>query len=300
MDTLDAIFRSVLLQHAHRVAIDVPPREGRARLTLTYAELDARASGIADRIPPAGAEAEQPIVLVMLPRDCPDVYACQLAAMRRGCAFCCVDAAFPDWHIRSVIEDALPVAVLTDSTGAARLRALAGRAPVLDVTGIPASAAGGSAHTPGAGDLAYLIYTSGTTGAPKGVVLTHRNVCTHALAAVRELGLAANDTWAHIAPMFHLADAWATFAITAVGGTHVFLPHFTADAALDRVAPALQLVGHQRGGAVFFEGQFGVAVDVAAQADEFTRPGLQRMQQVGHSGPRAYCGCRLIWRAMAR
>jgi fatty-acyl-CoA synthase len=33
--------------------------------------------------------------------------------------------------------------------------------------------------------------------------------------------------------MFHLADAWATFAITAVGGRHVFLPHFAPAPALD-------------------------------------------------------------------
>lgn len=84
-----------------------------------------------------------------------------------------------------------------------------------------------------ADEPAQLYYTSGTTGRPKGVVLTHRNVCTHAAAAVHELALGDGDTWAHIAPMFHLADAWATFAITAVAGTHVFLPHFTARAALD-------------------------------------------------------------------
>ncbi len=218
MDTLDAIFRSVLLQHAHRVAIDVPPRDGRARLTLTYAELDARASAIADRIPPAGAQAEQPIVLVMLPRDCPDVYACQLAAMRRGSAFCCVDAAFPDWHIRSVIEDALPVAVLTDSTGAARLRALAGGAPVLDVTGIPASAVGGGAHTPGAGDLAYLIYTSGTTGAPKGVMIEHAGVASLVRSDVGRFGLGPGDRVAQCSSNAYdssIEETWLAFGVGA-------------------------------------------------------------------------------------
>ena len=85
----------------------------------------------------------------------------------------------------------------------------------------------------GADEPAQLYYTSGTTGSPKGVVLTHRNVCTHAEAAIDELGLTSEDTWAHVAPMFHLADAWATFAITAVRGAHVFLPAFRASDALD-------------------------------------------------------------------
>jgi len=76
--------------------------------------------------------------------------------------------------------------------------------------------------------LAQLYYTSGTTGAPKGVMLTHGNVVTHALAAVDELELDRHDVWAHVAPMFHLADAWATFAITAARGRHVFQRRFEA------------------------------------------------------------------------
>lgn len=81
--------------------------------------------------------------------------------------------------------------------------------------------------------LAHLYYTSGTTGRAKGVMLTHRNVSVHALGTLAELGLSERDTWAHIAPLFHLADAWATFAITWAGGKHVVLPKFEALAALD-------------------------------------------------------------------
>lgn len=81
--------------------------------------------------------------------------------------------------------------------------------------------------------VAQLYYTSGTTGRAKGVMLTQRNVATHALGTLGELALSDADSWAHIAPMFHLADAWATFALTWCGGRHVFLPRFEPEAALD-------------------------------------------------------------------
>ncbi len=82
-------------------------------------------------------------------------------------------------------------------------------------------------------DVAHLYYTSGTTGRPKGVRLTHRNVCVHARGTIEELSLGADDVWGHIAPMFHLADAWATFAITWVGGRHVMVPRYDAPTVLD-------------------------------------------------------------------
>ena len=103
--------------------------------------------------------------------------------------------------------------------------ALAGAAQVLGYPSLPAGNDFIPAATP-PDALAHLYYTSGTTGRPKGVMLTHRNVWVHALAAVAELGLSERDRWAHVAPMFHLADAWATFAITWVGGRHVMVPKF--------------------------------------------------------------------------
>ena len=81
-------------------------------------------------------------------------------------------------------------------------------------------------------DPAAIYYTSGATGHQKGVVLTHRNNASHALATIAELGLSDRDTWAHLAPMFHLADAWATWAISMVGGRHVMVGAFDPGAVL--------------------------------------------------------------------
>lgn len=75
-------------------------------------------------------------------------------------------------------------------------------------------------------DIAQIYYTSGTTGRPKGVMLTHKNVMVHALGTIAELHLTDRDVWLHAAPLFHLADAWATWAITWVGGTHVLVGEF--------------------------------------------------------------------------
>lgn len=80
--------------------------------------------------------------------------------------------------------------------------------------------------------VANLYYTSGTTGNAKGVMLTYENVSCHALCTISELKITDADVWLHAAPMFHLADAWAIYALTASGGCHVCLPFFKPGEAL--------------------------------------------------------------------
>jgi acyl-CoA synthetase (AMP-forming)/AMP-acid ligase II len=84
-------------------------------------------------------------------------------------------------------------------------------------------------------DVAHLYYTSGTTGRPKGVMLTHKNVCLHALGTIAELKLVDSDIWGHIAPMFHLADAWATFAFTWVGARHIMVGQFEPESVMSTI-----------------------------------------------------------------
>ena len=82
---------------------------------------------------------------------------------------------------------------------------------------------------------AQIYFTSGTTGEPKGVILTHRNIVTHAQMAADALELDGDDCWGHIAPMFHLADAWATFAMTLRGGVHRLVDRYEPQRVLQEL-----------------------------------------------------------------
>ena len=84
-------------------------------------------------------------------------------------------------------------------------------------------------------DMINLCYTGGTTGLPKGVMLTQKNLVSHAINAVSAIGFSESDVWMHAAPMFHLADAWTCYAVTQKGGAHVFVDRFAPEATLDAI-----------------------------------------------------------------
>lgn len=90
---------------------------------------------------------------------------------------------------------------------------------------LPEAGAGGS-------DLAGIFYTGGTTGRSKGVMLSHDALFANALNVLESQRFDRHTTYLHAAPMFHLADGSNTFAVTAVGGTHSFVPKFTAGGVL--------------------------------------------------------------------
>jgi len=75
-----------------------------------------------------------------------------------------------------------------------------------------------------------LLYTSGTTGDPKGVVYHHRGAYLNALGNALAFGLKPDSVYLWTLPMFHCNGWTYTWAVTAVGATHV---------CLRRVDPAL-------------------------------------------------------------
>lgn len=87
-----------------------------------------------------------------------------------------------------------------------------------------------------AGDELFgIFYTGGTTGTPKGVMLSHLNVCSSALALMAEGAFLEGAMGLHTAPMFHLADMAMVTGLLLRGAGHVMLPAFTPDAVLDLI-----------------------------------------------------------------
>jgi long-chain acyl-CoA synthetase len=84
-------------------------------------------------------------------------------------------------------------------------------------------------------DLAALFYTSGTTGAPKGAMHTHRGLVSSGLHFMATWPFERQTRWLVASPMFHTGGILATLATVWAGGSHVIMPRFDPDLAVDLI-----------------------------------------------------------------
>ncbi len=133
--------------------------------SLTYQEVDRRASGVA-RTLDVGPED---VVAVAVPRSA-DLVVALLGVLKAGAAYLPIDLDHPADRISFLLQDSGARTVLT--TADAVLPPVDGVRRVL-LTDEPSDReprAAAPEHP------AYLMYTSGSTGRPKGVLITHRAV----------------------------------------------------------------------------------------------------------------------------
>ncbi|MFO0874495.1 MAG: amino acid adenylation domain-containing protein [Phycisphaerales bacterium] len=244
---LPEIFERIATVHPTRIAVDVPPGAERPdRTRVTYAALRRRAHAIAaelrGRLTTPGAEPvvgrtldrsdDEPIVVVFLPREDPALYAAQLGILAAGAAFTCIDPRFPDSHVRAVLADAEPAAIVTDARGRARLAAIgAPSTALLDAEAVEAAMKpdGGDIRAVGPNPvvdstrLAYVIYTSGTTGRPKGVMIEHRSIANLVRADIEHFGLGPHDRVGQCSSPSYDSSIEETWLAFAAGATLVIL-----------------------------------------------------------------------------
>ncbi|MFF9011804.1 amino acid adenylation domain-containing protein [Streptomyces sp. NPDC014870] len=186
-ETFPALFAARLAERPDAVA--VVDRD----LTVTYAELDARANRLAHLLAARGVGAES-VVGVAVPRSV-DMVATVLAALKLGAAFLPLDPVHPADRLTYMIEDSHAALVVGTEPVAGKIPQVAGVPLVLLDEPAVATDLAARPETPVAtapvllDQAAYVIYTSGSTGRPKGVLVPHEGIASLVATAVDRMGL---------------------------------------------------------------------------------------------------------------
>lgn len=80
----------------------------------------------------------------------------------------------------------------------------------------------GGHYIPDEMDLATIIYTSGTTGNSKGVMLTHKNLCSHLHSAQTLRPSFEWDVWLSILPLSHTLECSLSLLLPFSSGSSVY------------------------------------------------------------------------------
>jgi len=109
--------------------------------------------------------------------------------------------------------------------------------PLIDIDTLPrATFDPAQIPTVDSNDLAELVFTSGTTGQPKGVMLSHNNIASNALAAVSVVNIRSDDRALSILPLSHMFEMTIELALFSAGASILYARTLAPDTLLKLLA----------------------------------------------------------------
>ena len=210
---LEHMLEQRALDHADKIA--ATDQHG----TVSYAELNRQANGVAQTLIEAGVQPGQSVA-VMVPRGI-GMLAAIYGVLKAGAAYVPIDSNYPENRRRYILQDSGAV-VLLQQGGTATVSDTTVRR--IDVTDCLAAGCDANPElAKHASDIAYLIYTSGSTGNPKGVMIEHRSAFNRIEWMQNQFGLCRDDVILQKTPVSFDVSVWELFWWPFAGASVVLL-----------------------------------------------------------------------------
>lgn len=195
--------------------------------SLTYAELDRRATRLAHALREAGG-GEDTLVALIAPRGL-ELLSMMIAVFKAGAAMLPLEVNHPPERLREVLTlSRAPLLVASQRCDSLLDQLLSGLEPApRALLAEPCWAAGDDTPLTCAGSphsLAYVLFTSGSTGTPKGVMIEQRGMLNNIFGKVPALGLGADDRIVQTASVAFDISVWQFLAAPVLGATVHILP----------------------------------------------------------------------------
>jgi amino acid adenylation domain-containing protein len=189
------------------------------KLSLTYRELDQRASHVASRLQLHGV-GPNVVVAIYLSRS-PAMIVAALGVLKAGGAYLPLDPSYPAERLAFMLKDAKARVLVTGPSMVSNFPDRPERTIILDPEG---RFEDGHTGNPGAvrtqpDHLVYVIYTSGSTGQPKGVELTHGGLLNLVQWHHRAFQVTARDRACQLAALGFDAAVWEIWPYLTAGAS---------------------------------------------------------------------------------
>ena len=228
----------LLARHVH-ARPNAPAVEDAFGMRWTYADLDAAVSDFARRLKPVVTSGDRVVIVC---ENCAAVMQAVFAIWQLGAIAVPINARMTQPELKRIVDHADPSVILFTGHASPDARAHAEQFGAADASQSLAAVKRTPQGGPADRDVAVILYTTGTTGVPKGVMLSHDNVCFGGKTSATLRSMTTDDLIYGVLPTTHVFGLCSVLVAAVYAGAPVRLvPRFVVADVFDALRDGITL-----------------------------------------------------------